>query len=213
MSLPCLLPARSAPHTTRFDSTTGLMQEIFAFIRQPWPWWVAGPLLGLTAPVLLILENRVLGVSGNLRTLCAAFLPRDVAFFRYDWRSTGGWNLVFAAGILAGGFIGGVLLRPPEPMPLSPETVEALRHLGLNDFSGFVPREIFGWSGLFTLPGLALMVGGGLCIGFGAAYGGGCASGHGISGVASLQAGSLIAAASFFAAGSLASFFLLPLIL
>ncbi|MDO5616391.1 MAG: YeeE/YedE family protein, partial [Cruoricaptor ignavus] len=28
------------------------------FIRQPWAWYIAGPLIGLTVPLLLILGNK-----------------------------------------------------------------------------------------------------------------------------------------------------------
>ena len=30
------------------------------FIRQPWPWYVAGPLIGLTVPLLLIWGTNLL---------------------------------------------------------------------------------------------------------------------------------------------------------
>lgn len=44
------------------------------FILQPWPWYVAGPLIGLTVPLLLILGNKVFGISSSLRHICAALL-------------------------------------------------------------------------------------------------------------------------------------------
>lgn len=28
-----------------------------------WPWWVAGPAIGLFVPALLLIDNRVFGVS------------------------------------------------------------------------------------------------------------------------------------------------------
>ena len=68
------------------------------------PWYVAGPLIGLFVPALLILGNRLFGVSSNLRHLCSAALPSRLDYFRYDWKRTGLWNLLFAAGILLGGF-------------------------------------------------------------------------------------------------------------
>ena len=30
------------------------------WIKQPWPWYVAGPLIGLTVPTLLIIGNNLL---------------------------------------------------------------------------------------------------------------------------------------------------------
>src|SRR2546428_3855787 len=89
-----------------------------AFLSQPWPWYVAGPLIGLFVPALLILGNRQFGFSSNLRHLCAALAPGEVAFFKYDWKQSGVWNLAFLAGTVVGGFIGGGLLGDP-PVPPS----------------------------------------------------------------------------------------------
>ncbi|MBA2572536.1 MAG: YeeE/YedE family protein, partial [Gemmatimonadetes bacterium] len=44
-------------------------------LSRPWPWYVAGPLLGLFAPLLLLLGNKLFGISSNLRHACAAVLP------------------------------------------------------------------------------------------------------------------------------------------
>ena len=52
------------------------------FLRRPWPWYVAGPLIGLTPAILLLLGNKLFGISSNLRTICAAIYPRALAFFR-----------------------------------------------------------------------------------------------------------------------------------
>src|SRR3989442_9146115 len=96
---------------------------MIAFLSQPWQWYVAGPLIGLFVPALLILGNRQFGFSSNLRHLCAALAPGEVAFFKYDWKQTGAWNLAFLAGTVAGGFIGGRLLggnAPPIPAPPPP---------------------------------------------------------------------------------------------
>lgn len=45
---------------------------ILEWLRHPWPWYVAGPLIGLTVPVLLIMGNKTLGVSSSLRHIIAA---------------------------------------------------------------------------------------------------------------------------------------------
>lgn len=57
---------------------------MFDFLTRPWPWYVAGPLLGVTAPLLLLLGNKLFGISSNLRHACAAVFPRNIAYFRYD---------------------------------------------------------------------------------------------------------------------------------
>lgn len=185
------------------------MREVLV---RPWPWYVVGPLLGLMVPALLVLGNRQFGFSSNLRHLCAALLPRDIAFFKYDWKTTGGWNLVFLVGTTLGGFIGGKLLATPD-VAMAARTRDALSALGIHDLSGPVPAALFSWSGLMSLPGLVLVVVGGFLVGFGTAYAGGCTSGHAISGLADLQRASLVAVVGFFAGGLLATYVVLPLLL
>jgi uncharacterized membrane protein YedE/YeeE len=166
--------------------------------------------MGLVAVGLLAIGNKQFGVSSNLRHLCAAFLPGNVAYFRYDWRRTGLWNLVFLLGVVAGGFVGGLLLANAQPVEVTPAARASLATLGIQDFSGLVPRQLFAWHVLLTVRGFLMIVGGGFLIGFGTAYAGGCTSGHGITGLADLQLPSLITVIAFFAAGAAASFFLLP---
>jgi hypothetical protein len=44
--------------------------EILEFIRQPWPWYIAGPLVGLTVPALLILgTNPLVVLTTRLRNV------------------------------------------------------------------------------------------------------------------------------------------------
>ena len=115
------------------------MFDVFA---HPWPWYVAGPLVGLFVPALLVLGNRQFGISSNLRHLCAAVAPARVDFFRYDWRNTGMWNLAFLAGIFVGGFIGARLLGTGD-VAITSETKAMLTRLGVHDFSGLAPSDIF----------------------------------------------------------------------
>ena len=184
---------------------------MFDVISRPWPWYVAGPLIGLFVPALLLLGNRQFGVSSNLRHLCAAVAPGGVNFFRYDWRNEGMWNLAFLAGLFVGGFIGARLLGGGE-VAITLETKAVLTRLGVHDFAGLAPREIFSWSSLQTLRGAIAIVGGGLLVGFGTAYAGGCTTGHAISGLAALERASLVAVIGFFAGGLLCTYFILPLL-
>jgi uncharacterized protein len=188
------------------------MIELLDFLRQPWPWYVAGPLIGLALPLLLLVGNRVFGVSPSLRHVCAAALPGRSRFFQYDWKREGGWNLAFVAGIATGGAVAAAWLASPEPVAIADATRAELVALGIRDFEGLVPRDVFDWDGLLTLPGAVLMGVGGLLVGFGAAWAGGCTSGHAISGLANGQLPSLIAAAAFFAGGLLATHLLLPML-
>ena len=184
-----------------------------SWLTEPWPWYVAGPLIGLFVPLLLFLGNKLFGVSSNLRHACAAVFPRSVAHFRYDWRTEGGWNLAFALGITIGGFLAGYVFANPEPVAIAAATAADLRGLGVQQFAGLVPADLFSWSSLLTFRGLAMLVGGGFLVGFGTAYAGGCTSGHGLSGVADLQPASFLALVAFFVGGIIGTFVLLPLLL
>jgi len=185
---------------------------VLAALREPWPWYVAGPLIGLCVPALLIVGNRPLGTTGALRAMCAATIPSRSAFFRYDWRADGGWSLALVFGILVGGFIAGIVIPTPPPEITAP-TRDAIAALGLGpDLGGMAPPALFSWHALATLRGWVFIVGGGLLVGFGASYAGGCTSGHGVTGLADLQPASLIALMGIFAGGLLATFYLIPLL-
>jgi uncharacterized membrane protein YedE/YeeE len=178
----------------------------------PLPWYVAGPLIGLVVPALLMLGNKPFGVSSTFRDLCAAVAPCRIEYFGHDWKRLGGWNLAFLSGIFAGAMIAS-LLAPPLAVTVSPATTAALHQLGLHDLSGLAPREVFAWASLLTLKGFVSMVIGGFLVGFRTAYAGGCTSGHAIAGLADLQPASLLAVCGFFAGGLAATYMILPLVL
>lgn len=186
---------------------------MFDFLFDPWPWYIGGPLIGLTVPLLLVIGNKMFGISSSFRHICAACLPQGPSFFRYDWRKTGGWNLLFVSGIVIGGFLGGYLFRNPDPIALAPDTVAALSELGIDSFSGLVPADLFNWNSLLTLPGFIVLALGGFLVGFGTRYANGCTSGHAITGLANLQVASLTAVIGFFIGGLITTWLLLPLIL
>ncbi|MEP7346903.1 MAG: YeeE/YedE thiosulfate transporter family protein [Gemmatimonadaceae bacterium] len=181
-------------------------------LMRPWPWYVAGQLIGLFVPLLLLLGNRQFGVSGSLRTICAAALPARADFFRYDWKKTGAWRLAFVAGIALGGALAAQLLGLGTPA-IAASTRDVMTTLGIHNVSGLAPAEVFSWSALLTLRGFICMVLGGFLVGFGTAYAGGCTSGHGITGLATLQLPSLVAVIGFFLGGLFATFVILPSIL
>jgi uncharacterized membrane protein YedE/YeeE len=173
---------------------------------------VAGPLIGLTVPALLILGNKSFGISSSLRHICAACIPAGIPFFKYNWRKEI-WNLFFVGGILAGGMIAAQLLASPEPVQVHPKLATELSSYGINNYDGLVPADLFNWSTLFSLKGLIMMVLGGFMIGFGTRYAGGCTSGHAIMGISSLQWPSVIATCCFMAGGFLMANVILPFIL
>ncbi len=180
-------------------------------LSEPWPWYVAGPLIGLMVPLLLWAGGEF-GVSENLRHICAAVLPTRNDFFRYDWKATGLWNLTFALGIVLGGAVAGTVLASPDPLVVSDATTADLEVMGVMTFEGLAPAQVFSWEGLTTVPGFVMIVIGGFLVGFGARYAGGCTSGHAISGLANRQLPSLLAVLGFFAGGLLATWVILPLL-
>lgn len=187
------------------------MNEVLDLLRSPWPWYVGGPLIGLMVPLLLWLGNKSFGISSNLRHACAVLLPESAkpGFFQYDWRAER-WNLMFAAGLILGGFLAGVLFADPQPTRLSAAGLQSVQGLNVQVRPGLVPAELTD----LTRPGIwALLAVSGLLVGFGTRYAGGCTSGHGITGLSTLQKPSLIATASFFAGGILSANLLLPLLL
>ncbi len=185
---------------------------MITLLKHPWPWYIAGPLIGLTVPVLLILGNKSFGISSSLRHICAACVPAGIPFFKYDWKQER-WNLFFVAGILLGGLLAAVLLADPAPVKVNPVLASELAKHGITDYGGLVPRELMNWAALFTLRGFLLMVAGGFLVGFGTRYAGGCTSGHAIMGLSNLQWPSLVATACFMAGGFFMANVLLPLIL
>lgn len=145
-------------------------------LLKPWPWYVSGPLIGLTVPTLLLLTGKALGISGSFRNFCDILFARDrktavrePAFIKERWKMT------FALGLILGGFIAARFL--------SPERVD------------FLPESYH------SLSGAGALLAGGFLVGFGSRYAEGCTSGHAITGLSSLQWASLLAVIGFFAGG------------
>ena len=146
------------------------------FLLQPWPWWFSGPLIGLTVPLLYLLAGKGFGISTSFQQIGALCSPRSKLDYlkNYD-RRKGTWTLVFAFGIVIGGFIGSHWL--------SAESIE------------FLPAEFF------SVWGAAKLFIGGTLIGFGARYAGGCTSGHAITGIVNWNFPSVVATIFFFVGG------------
>jgi uncharacterized membrane protein YedE/YeeE len=211
------------------------------WLRGPWPWYVAGPLIGLTVPLLLVMGNKNFGVSSSLRHIIAAAgqcmnvaprskpdimaglrperpwrsfacLPARVPFFQYDWKKDA-WNLYFVAGILAGGWVATHLIGTYMPVRVDAALVAEMKGYGVRDVGRLMPESLFNWGALLTLKGWIMMVMGGFLVGFGTRWAGGCTSGHSIMGLSNLQWPSLVATVCFMAGGFFMANVLLPVIL
>lgn len=183
---------------------------MYELLLQPMPWYIAGPLIGLTVPLLLIVGNKTFGISSSFEHVCAAVLPAKITYFNYDWWKKGSWHLQLALGIVLGGVLAAFFIPEDYIIDLSSKTINSLSEIGITNFNGFVPEEVFNWENLMSIPGFLILVVGGFLIGFGTRYAGGCTSGHAITGLATLQKASLIAVIGFFVGGILSTYFILP---
>ncbi|MDO6437233.1 YeeE/YedE thiosulfate transporter family protein [Cyclobacterium sp. 1_MG-2023] len=188
------------------------MNEFLNWVSQPWPWYIAGPMIGLTVPILLIIGNRSFGISSSLRHVCAVCVPAKIPFFQYNWKEEI-WNLMFVTGVFLGGVVAALFLSNPETIVIAESTQRDLRALGLTDFNSLLPAEIFSWEHLLTLKGFFFMVVGGFLVGFGTRYAGGCTSGHAIMGISNLQWPSVVATVFFMIGGLVMTHLLLPFIM
>lgn len=181
-------------------------------IYEPWPWYVAGPLIALVM-FLLLFAGKQFGMSSNLRTMCSAGGAGKVAdFFKFNWKEER-WNLLVVVGAVIGGFIASQFMSN-NTVEINPEIAEQLS----NDYQinsagqAYMPPELFSTEQLSNPFVLGVLLVGGLLVGFGARYAGGCTSGHAISGLSNLQLPSLIAVIGFFIGGLVMIHAIFPII-
>lgn len=183
------------------------MDTFIHWLQSPWPWYVAGPIIGLMVPLMIWIGNRSFGISSNLRHLCAISQPHAIGvdFFKYNWREHN-WSLVFALGAVLGGFLAGVVFANPMPIDLSVAFLTQIAYWNVPIGEGFLPPVLFGsyWESVL------IMFLGGVLVGFGTRYASGCTSGHAITGLSTLQPQSLLAVLGIFAGGLFAAHFITP---
>lgn len=181
-------------------------------LYDPWPWYVAGPLIALTM-FLLLLVGKKFGMSSNLSTICSiGGAGKYSDFFKFDWRAYR-WNLVVVLGAVIGGFIASKYMSD-NTVTINPVIAQELSEdYGINSAGqAYLPPELFASQQLTDPFVLAILIIGGFLVGFGARYAGGCTSGHAISGLSNLQLPSLIAVIGFFIGGLVMIHLLFPLI-
>ena len=175
---------------------------IKALFQDPWPWWVAGPLVGLYAAAFFAFGRRNLGASGAFTGVIEAVRGQDdpghVDLSRPDdplllpkvpRDPAPRWRVWWLGGLLLAGALDWALGGAGS---------------GGLDLPGF-SETFVGWP-LGARLGLLLL--GGVLIGFGTRMSGGCTSGHAIFGISQRQLPSLYATVTFFAVGMATSFLL-----
>lgn len=142
-----------------------------------WPWYIAGPLIGLFVPLLYIIGAKAFGISSSFDQLCRIVVPKNKKERISFDAAKNSWKLYFVIGIAIGAVVTQYVL---SPMPKQ-----------------FLPP------GYYTASGYGILFVGGLFVGFGTRYANGCTSGHAITGLSLLNPGSLYATLSFFISGAI----------
>lgn len=183
------------------------------WIGESWPWYIAGPLLGLIVPLVYIFLNKGFGISSTMKDICAMCLPHtNISFFKYNWKENA-WNLVFSAGIIIGALLVYLIIPNTGNVDISEGAAHRLSAYGINDLTGLVPKQIFNWAAIISPVTLIFICCGGFLVGFGTRYAGGCTSGHAITGLSQLSIASLISVCGFFVGGLISTWLIMPQIL
>lgn len=152
------------------------------------PWYIAGPLIGLMVPALLIVREKQFGLSSSYRTFLSRIFKK-IPYFNYDYRQDN-----FQIQLVIGIFLAGLMAHFLLPQN-SPETVSNY---------GKIATQIYsfenGWFFLFS----------GILVGFGARYANGCTAGHCIMGMSQFSVASLVSTICFFIGGLISSHYLIP---
>lgn len=187
--------------------------NLIEWIQEPWPWYVAGPLIALVFFTISYF-GRSFGISDTMRTMCTiGGAGKKVKFFDINWKNQM-WNLIFIGGAAIGGFLAVYFLSSDTPVQIHADVAANLNEMNIDtpEAGKLLPEAIFSWDKLLSAQGVLVLIVGGFLVGFGARYAGGCTSGHAISGLSNLQLPSLIAVIGFFIGGLLMAHVLLPLI-
>lgn len=152
------------------------MNEIFS----TWNWYIAGPLIGLFVPLLLIIGNKMFGISSVFEHICSVSLPKSVSSVLDYSRTKNAWKFYFVIGIALGAYISVNFLSDAP--------------------TDFLPEHYYSVSGY-----IELFIGG-ILVGFGTRYANGCTSGHAITGFSLLNSGSIKSTISFFIGGLIYTF-------
>lgn len=160
-------------------------------MKSPLAWYIAGPLIGLIVPLLLILKEKQFGISSSYRYL-GSKLFKKVNYFNYKSESDA-WQFQFAIGLILAGIIIPQLID-----------VEVITSLEANTSYGLIFEKIYSSQNIlyFFL--------GGIFVGFGSRYANGCTAGHCIMGVSQFSVSSIVSTVCFFIGGLFVSYIVIP---
>jgi uncharacterized membrane protein YedE/YeeE len=162
-------------------------------MKEPLAWYIAGPLIGLIVPALLILREKQFGISSSYRYILS-FIPSKISYFNYK-REQDQWQLHFAIGLVL-------------------SALAATQLFGFSDAFISLPikkYEIVAQSIYDVKNALQFFIGG-ILVGFGARYANGCTAGHCIMGVSQFALSSILATIAFFVGGLIGSLLIVPAI-
>jgi uncharacterized membrane protein YedE/YeeE len=162
-------------------------------MKEPLAWYIAGPLIGLIVPALLILKEKQFGISSSYRYILS-YIPTKINYFNYK-REQDQWQLHFAIGLVLSalaatqlfGFSDALVSLPIKKYEIVAQSIYDVK----NAFQFFV---------------------GGILVGFGARYANGCTAGHCIMGVSQFALSSILATIAFFVGGLIGSLLIVPAI-
>lgn len=156
-------------------------------------WYIAGPLLGLMIPLILIIRGKQLGISSAFRYGGSKILPK-IQYFNYQ-KEKDVWQVHFVIGI----FLAAVVFLL----------------LGTSTEVDIDSSKLYGEQAIeiYSLSNWSIFLIGGIFIGFGARYADGCTAGHCLMGNSLLAPSSLISTIAFFVGGIFVSHIIIPHIL
>lgn len=160
-------------------------------MQNPLAWYIAGPLIGLIVPLLLLLREKQFGISSSYRHLWS-IINDKIPYFNYD-SNTDKWQFHFTLGLL---IMGGIYSFSEPNLVANLASGSQYKTLDFYELN-------YGFHFLF----------GGLFIGFGSRYANGCTAGHCIMGLSQFSLASLIATLGFFTGGLLVAYVLNPFLL
>jgi hypothetical protein len=160
--------------------------------NEPLAWYIAGPLIGLIVPILLILKEKQFGVSSSYRYILSG-ITKKPSYFNYH-REQDAWQVYFAIGLILTGIIYNLNGHDMNTLKTNVVSVK---------FNAIT-------SGFYDLSNWAIFLFGGVLIGFGSRYSNGCTAGHCIMGMSQLSKTSFLATIGFFIGGLIATYFIIP---